>query len=141
MEKPYKLVRQYFEHGTFGQLFSPCDTKLTVSIERPWLNNQASISCIPEGTYKIIRLNSPKFGDCLGLSAPTLGVSHDHSGILRTHILIHPANLVSQLEGCIALGERFGVLNGQWAALNSKHACALFSAYIDQQQPWLEISR
>ncbi|GGA95895.1 DUF5675 family protein [Agarivorans gilvus] len=139
MEQPYKLVRHYFSHGTFGQLFSPCGTPLAVSVERPWLNNQPSISCIPEGTYKIVPVNSPKFGECLGLSAPTLGISHDHSGILRTHILIHPANLASQLEGCIALGEKWGVLNGEWAVLNSRHACELFKSYIHGQQAWLEI--
>ena len=37
----------------------------------------------------------------------------------RDHILFHPANLVEELEGCIALGSRIGILDGKRAVLSS----------------------
>lgn len=72
------------------------------TLELPWNNNQKRISCIPEGTYKVVAHVSPKFGKCFHvLNVPN-----------RSEILIHPANMVSQLLGCIAPGTATADING-----------------------------
>ncbi len=64
------------------------------TLELPDKDNQLRKSCIPEGEYWVEKRNSPKYGD--------------HFHILdvpgRTLILIHNANFVRQLLGCIAVG-------------------------------------
>jgi hypothetical protein len=52
------------------------------------------------------------------LSGGTVG----HYNGERTHILIHAANLASQLNGCIAPGVKLGCLNDKWAVLSSRNA-------------------
>lgn len=86
------------EHQTLGILtifddngfpFWECRT-----LELPNKDNQRRISCIPEGKYEVIKRYSAKYGD--------------HFHILdvpdRDYILIHNANYVRQLKGCVAVG-------------------------------------
>ena len=63
------------------------------SIELPWKNNHTRVSCIPEGTYELVKRWSPKFNRHLQvLNVPK-----------RKFILIHPANDAKhELKGCIA---------------------------------------
>ena len=64
------------------------------TLELPWKDNQRRVSCIPEGEYKAIKHHSPKFGNSVWIQdVPN-----------RSEILIHPANYVRQLLGCIAVG-------------------------------------
>lgn len=64
------------------------------TLELPWKDNQRRVSCIPEGEYKGIKHHSPKFGNSVWIQdVPN-----------RSEILIHPANYVRQLLGCIAVG-------------------------------------
>ena len=84
------------------------------SVERPWLDNQPNISCIPVGEYKLRWRESPKFG-------PTWQLE-DVPG--RTHILIHSANFAYQLQGCIALGT--DLMGDTIAVANSRKAMNLF---------------
>lgn len=66
------------------------------TLELPWKDNNRRVSCIPSGKYKAIKHVSPKFGNCLWIkNVPN-----------RSEILIHPANYVQQLLGCIALGNK-----------------------------------
>lgn len=67
------------------------------TLERPWLDNQRGISCIPPGRYPVIMTVSPRFGRPMMRLADTAP---------RWGILIHAANEVEQLQGCIALGKR-----------------------------------
>lgn len=81
----------------FGYTLGQCtyDDYFWYTVERPWLNNQLRISCIPEGTYIMRRYDSPRFG-------------HDMWEVTdvpyRTYILIHKANWARKLLGCIGLG-------------------------------------
>jgi hypothetical protein len=84
-----------------GMVLSGTDVKFIFkTLELPWKEKQ--ISCIPTGIYKVVRRKSDKFGD--------------HFHILnvpgRDLILIHPANYVKQLKGCIAVGHAFQDLDG-----------------------------
>jgi hypothetical protein len=106
--------------ATLGDLF--VDGKWECySLERPWLNNEKQLSCIPPGTYKIGLHDSPHFKRTLPhlLDVPS-----------RDYILIHPANWPSELKGCIAPGQVKGddcVYKSKTAfeALNAKIVAAL----------------
>jgi len=74
------------------------------TVERPWLNNRPNISCIPDGTYKMVRVDSPRFGEDMWEIADVPD---------RTHILIHVANNPSNVQGCIGFGRSvFPTLKG-----------------------------
>lgn len=114
------------EHGTFGVLLvnGKC---LCVTAEPPWLNNLAHISCIPNGYYEVIRVNSPSFGNTFEVfKVPD-----------RTHILFHAGNYVEHTEGCILLAERFGeykghkTFNNKRGILNGRQAFDKFKKVLE----------
>ncbi len=99
------------------------------TLERPWLQDRPEVSCVPRGTYTLIP-HEIEHGALLGLrtwalSNPGLGVfpeapaQYGGPNPLRVACLIHPANWVFQLEGCIAVGKGRGLLTppGQSAPL------------------------
>lgn len=64
------------------------------SLELPWLGNIQKKSCIPTGCYHAFKTNHPRLGPVLSLpDVPR-----------RSGILIHTANSVNEIEGCIAPG-------------------------------------
>ena len=94
------LIDRYSDDGvqTFGRLYVLNDLDLIQfecdTLELPNKDNKPNISCIPIGVYTVIKRYSAKF--------------KHHFHILdvegRTWILIHPANSVSDLKGCIGVG-------------------------------------
>lgn len=87
-----QLARCYYTQGTNGTLLIDgrfiCHT-----IELPWKHNERMVSCIPAGTYAMVKRYSPKFSWHLHLT--------DVPG--RELILLHPANnALAELKGCIA---------------------------------------
>lgn len=72
------------------------------TLERPWVDNKNNVSCIPPGTYDVMKTYSNRFKKPLYLIDKVPG---------RSGVRIHPANFVSQLEGCIALGDKFADIN------------------------------
>ena len=64
------------------------------TLELPDKDNQSRVSCIPLGTYTVVKRKSVKF--------------KDHFHVLdvpgRDLILLHNANFVRQLLGCVAVG-------------------------------------
>lgn len=113
------------EVGTFGTLVTDSGFKC-FTLELPWHNDIAKISCIPPGSYTCNWRFSQKHGMCYHVDGVPDG---------RTQIEIHAANfagdlskgLKCQLEGCLALGESVGQLDGQKAVLQSKVAVAQFN--------------
>ena len=86
------LERMYFPEGTNGVL-SLNGKEICKTIELPWQNNKARVSCIPEGKYKIRKRYSAKFKWHVEL----INVKN------RKYILLHPANnALKELNGCIA---------------------------------------
>jgi hypothetical protein len=56
-----ELIRTYHPLGTNGKILcSGC--LLAYSIELPWKDNQAGVSCIPEGRYGLMKRWSPELG-------------------------------------------------------------------------------
>lgn len=119
--KHYILKRRYFEEGTFSTLHRQDGSKVCCVVERPDLNNVPSKSCVVEGTYDLLPHKSPKFGDCYALESKTLGVTR-YEQSLRTHVLIHKANVPSDLHGCLAPGVAFGYVKNQWGVVQSRIA-------------------
>ena len=72
------------------------------TLELPWKGNKTSISCIPTGTYHVNHRWSAKHKNHLKIE--------DVEG--RTDILIHIANYVTQIEGCVGVGKTFADING-----------------------------
>lgn len=125
------------DHGTFGEIFLE-DGPALFTGEQPWLDNAANKSCIPAGKYTVLWTWSPAFGRMMHLVSKVPG---------RSGIRIHPANLMgdrdkgfkSQLYGCIALGERRGVLSGQTAVLISRPAVRRLEEWANGEPFELEI--
>ena len=116
--------------GTFG-ILTLWDLKF-YTIEKPWLNNEPWISCIPVGIYTL-EMSYFDRGEY-----PAYEVMNVPG---RTDILIHIANIQSNVQGCIGLGEQLGCINGQWAVLSSKRALRTFhTALEDTDDRTLNIS-
>jgi hypothetical protein len=112
------LERAYLDNCTIGKIYRK-GVFVCYSLERPWLSNEKNVSCIPEGDYFLRRHDSPRFGDCFYLERISLGVSLNQESY-RTHILIHPANHVDQLLGCIAPG--LWLHPSKWGVSDSRNA-------------------
>jgi hypothetical protein len=97
--------------AAYGVLIGPEGYPISLTLERPWANNQKGVSCIPAGKYSALRCraspdynysNSPKFGDTFQvMNVPG-----------RSNILFHKGNLFSDSHGCILIGEQFEPING-----------------------------
>ena len=104
----------YSSKGTFGLLeYAELDL---YTVERPWRQNEVSVSCIPEGTYR------------LGLTSfrgkyETLEIEGVPG---RSEIKIHVANSPSDLSGCVGVGLNIGVLGTEWSVVASQSAFDLF---------------
>ena len=90
-----------------------------ISLERGWQDNKRNVSCIPEGTYKVVLEYSPKFETMLW---EIKGVPD------RSECKFHAANYWQQLNGCVALGKAVGLLNrdSYYDVLSSGDTMALF---------------
>lgn len=97
--------------GTFGVLH--VGQLQLCTVEREWLDNMGFKSCIPTGRYELVPYHSEEYPDHYALSNPALGVYVSEAAIPkgvvgRYAILIHVANLPSEVVGCIAVGTEFG---------------------------------
>ena len=92
------IIRETFtEVSTIGNLYLNgewlCDT-----LENPYINNQRSVSCIPEGQYKV-RLRTAKES-----------ATRDYLHLLvqdvpnRDYILFHIGNSAKDTSGCVLVG-------------------------------------
>lgn len=107
------------------------------SLERPWVpgvpGGTKGVSCVPVGLYRLVRHDTEAHPRTFALVNENLSVYHlgppaGRQG--RTACLIHVANYVSELRGCIALGmERAGETLKQ-----SKIAVDKFYASV----PWMD---
>lgn len=104
-----------FQDATYGVL-SVDGRPMFVTLEDAWRNNDKMVSCIPKGTYKLRRHQSPKFGECfMVMDVPN-----------RTHILIHAGNTHKDTHGCILLGQNFKTEGSEACILVSRPAVAKF---------------
>ena len=93
------LIRDDFsDKSTLGKLYLNGEM-FCQTLELPYLDNQRSISCIPEGQYKV-RLRTAKESS-----------SRDYLHLLvqdvkgRSYILVHIGNFPKDTKGCILVGQ------------------------------------
>lgn len=117
------------QQGTFGWLVLPTGTPWECMIlEEIWKNNQPFISCIPTGTYRLKRathrIGTPDPDDdypCWQL------VDVPDRSAINMHIL----NTIKGTEGCIGMGDRHGIVDKNWAVLNSRKTFTTFMEKMD----------
>lgn len=102
------LRKERVPDGVFGELHlleptdrpsRPVTTPVLQTVEDDWRDNAPRISCIPAGIYVLHRTIYHKhhYETFEVLEVPG-----------RSRILIHPANVEEDLEGCIGVGLRRG---------------------------------
>lgn len=124
MQKVMLFRRWETKESTGGLLIGPSGMRL-YSLELPWKNNTLRISCIPEGKYKCVWHNSPKFGWTYLVTGTEP----------RTQILFHVGNYPKNSWGCILLGKS-RTLNNVW---NSRAALQEFYITLRREPFILEI--
>lgn len=114
------------------------------TLERPWVPDLGGgvcglpdRSCVPAGTYALVRHDTPRHPKTWALVNTELGIYHEEipAGCVgRDACLIHPANRVEQLEGCIAPGRDRAHIGGNWIVTNSGPAFEALCALV----PWVD---
>lgn len=111
----YVLDRVYLVDRVLGSILSPQAGLICKTLELPWLNNQRSISCIPEGEY-LVTYSGPVLKDDPNTEEDESGGRHPrpyghyivHNVPGRSGILIHRGRTPDWSKGCITVGSRFG---------------------------------
>lgn len=85
-----ELKRTKYDDRTETRAYMP-DGREMFFLERPDKDNKPFVSCIPDGRYVADKDHTGKFTYYRLKDVPN-----------RSHIEIHPAHTVDQLEGCIA---------------------------------------
>lgn len=98
-------------------------------MELTWLNNKSQVSCIPEGTYKVVTRTSDKYKRHL----------HIQDVKDRSYILIHSGNFAgsknpksgkSDILGCILVGRTHNDLNND-GILDITHSISTMKQLMD----------
>ena len=96
------IERVYLPTETLGSMYIN-GVFACKSMELPWKDNARSVSCIPEGSYKVIKQPPKEDRPYPYFRLPEVPG--------RTGILIHKISYVSVLKGCIGVGMEFADLN------------------------------
>jgi Family of unknown function (DUF5675) len=99
----YILERVYLPTETLGSIYAPDGSLVCKTMELAWKDNKRSISCIPEGAYKVIKQPPKEDRDYSYFRLPNVPG--------RSGILIHRITYVKDLKGCIGTGSRHLDLN------------------------------
>lgn len=121
------------------------------TVERPWLpwpdgpGGTPRQSCVPPGTYTVRPHHSQNFPNTYAIVNHQLGVYYQPGEIPdgqkwgRSAILLHVANRVRDVIGCIGVGKDHGEIGGEPAVLRSTLAMREFDALLKRQMHTLEI--
>ena len=116
----YRMSRTAY--ATFGRIEDAEHKELCKTLERPWVDNQHEISCIPAGTYPWVRYKSPK----RGYDVPLLERVPN-----RDMIELHIGNVPTDTDGCILVGREFGETVKGYGILESKVAFDALMRVLD----------
>lgn len=132
------LVRHcYLRHGTIGTLHA--GTLRLATLEEPWIRDPDGVggqrrdgtlpgSCVPDGPYSLVPHDGAKFRDVWALVNSRLGVYRTPAQVPkdqkfgRSAILIHTGNSLADIEGCIAVGQRYGIEGNRLWLYDSRKA-------------------
>jgi len=120
----YLLDRAYLPDRTLGSIYSPQGGLICKTLELPWLENKRSISCIPEGKYRVTK-EKPIPKDDPNTETDESGGRHErpywhfrvHGVKDRSGILIHRGTNPHHSQGCLLVGARFGNFDGAFPTL------------------------
>ena len=92
-----EILRTYQDKQTIGY-FVIDGVEFCKTLELKWFYNKRSKSCIPEGTYTVVKR----------LAHENRKYNHFHVTNVpdRSYILIHTGNYSSQILGCILVGDK-----------------------------------
>jgi hypothetical protein len=121
-----RITGPSFPLGQWGRLSLPGFSCVTV--ERPWLNNEPFISCIPAGVYPI---RWAKFWRGGYETIEICEVPH------RTEIKVHKAIWPEHVEGCVGVGTRIAVHEGRLGILGQSEALEGFLEAAKRASPEL----
>lgn len=122
------------------------------TVERPWLphpdgpGGMSRKSCVPAGVYQVQPWHSQHFPETYILVNNALGVYLQPNLIPpgqkwgRAAILMHVANRVSEVIGCIGVGKELGEIGGEPAVLRSVAAMRELNKILNRQTHTLEIA-
>lgn len=108
------IKRVYMSTQTLGSWYNNKGLLICKTMELAWLDNQRSISCIPEGRYHVTKEkpipkddpNTP-VDESGGRKPRDYGHFRIHGVPKRSGILVHRITYVKDLQGCIGTGGRF----------------------------------
>lgn len=111
------------EDATLGVLFFD-DIPRLVTLEPPWRNNERNVSRIPAGEYEMAVTTSPRFGKTWKIkNVPE-----------RSAILFHAGNTVKDTQGCVLVGNRYGVTMGPSRISESIDGMGWFHTFLSGVQ-------
>ena len=124
-------IAEHPTYGTYGVL-SKANIPFCCTCELPWRDNKKKISRIPAGQYLVTRYQRPSKEWVFLVN----NVPH------REMVEIHVANLASELEGCIAVGNAFDQVKNKKGVTGpgvSSSRVAFFElvAASENQSKWL----
>jgi len=124
------IYRMYTPFGTWGQwYFNDASQIFMWTLENPWKDNEANVSCIPEGDYRVTRRDSPLIKRLT--DGAYTKAWHIENVPNRTFIEIHIGNDVSNTDGCVLTGSKPGIVkNGLWVS-ESRKAFDRFMQHLD----------
>lgn len=99
----YKLERVYLKDRTLGSIKDTLGNVIAKTLELPWKDNERSVSCIPEGAYRVIQQPPKEDRPYPYFRLPEVPG--------RSGILIHRGINPSHSKGCILVGSRFAEEN------------------------------
>jgi len=108
-------------NGTFG-VWTNDDKPLFVTLELPWEDNQKDISCVPAGTYHVVKVYSEHFKRYVYklMNVPN-----------RDNVEIHIGNTVKDILGCIVLGMNYSMT--EYGIVNSTIAFNSFMSIMPSE--------
>ncbi len=127
------LVRtSYTDKGTSGQLINSSGYPICLTLELPWRNNEAFVSCIPCGNYTLKRdiRHKGKKSECTVWEFQDVPDDRDQCQL-------HIANRTSQLQGCIAPVTNLGMLGLEYFGVSSRDA---FKAFMKETFDLVELN-
>ena len=133
---PDVTAYRYYENSTgiLSLVYASWVHGTNYFLERPWLDNEQNLSCIPADTYKVVWDYSNKFGRYTW---------HIISVPARLGIRIHPGNTIRDSLGCPLTGLKTGRnQKGELAVWNSRSSLENFEHLVDREKPsnkWFKI--
>jgi len=126
------LERKYEKNGTYGWIRFPSGVAVCC-VERPWLDNQKGISCIPEGEYRLNYRVSPVVERSSG-GEFTKG--YEVANVPnRTFIMFHVGNWpLIDSDGCILVGKNHSFSKNQPTVERSRLGFREFMKLMEEEK-------